>query len=792
MKRLAVLACVLALSACGGGSEVAAPIAPVAAARPAPQALRSADLTTGLLRVYQAFFGRAPTAAEWEEITAPTAEALATSYFTGIGHMGDAELASVVLAHMGVTSQTVNANSLAILQTALTQYFAAYGNMARGVIANNLVNLLPGLVNDPTWGAAARAFNAQVDAARVAVATCTPSVTTGFRGNFETLAASAEGAAAGGGFGKVLGGSLSITDLSTGRLVAQGTTDTSTGLATVKTCTLTGPFLLKLEGRAGARYYDAGRAALVDFPAGTALNAMVDVWEEHVGISALSEAAYRYALGSLGGTSAAQVRDANRTVLGLVNALLATPNALASVNSLPVQVDASSTATVLGAGRYAAAARVNGGLARQAAAFNSSLATPALAFAAELARDIADGRIDGLTSTGQRTATGAGSYELARLPVHVLAGLGAVAGRFGTADTPLTLVDETSNAISACGFVDRVGLMANGEVRIVRRKVPLTDITSGVTEHPVCSTARQPGLLRGVMTDVTALQGLGAWTLAVKADGSVHVLGDLVTAGQFPGVAAGVPLDNPQRIDGFTNVTSVANAQDAFARTADGSVWDFGRANRRTPTDDWRTSIPTTLTRMPELSNIARVRAVGADSYVAIDHDGNVFGWGLGYDGVLANGTRFFSGAGQVGTIQRIEAPRVARPAQIASLSNVVDIAYYRMSVMALHRDGTVSVWGTDESRIFGRGTEAPSLRPTRVADVSGVRQIGASANGFLLLKNDGSLVEWTAGGTPLQAMPSVRALSLSRAMQEEAKVHLVSGAVVAPGAAEDRAAAFR
>ncbi|MBC5764595.1 hypothetical protein [Ramlibacter albus] len=163
------------LSACGGGGGSGGGAHATASTRPLAQAQRSAETATGQMRVYQAFFGRAPTAAEWAQITAPTAEALATSYFTGIPQMGDAELSAAVLSHMNVNSQTVNAASLAVLQAALTQYFAAYGNMARGVIANNLANLLAGLTNDATWGTAARAFNAQVAAACTSLSACSGS-----------------------------------------------------------------------------------------------------------------------------------------------------------------------------------------------------------------------------------------------------------------------------------------------------------------------------------------------------------------------------------------------------------------------------------------------------------------------------------------------------------------------------------------------------------------------------------------------------------------------------------------
>ncbi|MCX7669447.1 MAG: DUF4832 domain-containing protein, partial [Anaerolineae bacterium] len=154
----------------------------------------------------------------------------------------------------------------------------------------------PAYVSDDYRGVA-------LDVAAAGTASCKPGVVSGYSGDIERDAAgtgdggggSDGGSGVGGGLGKVLGGLMRVIDLSDGRLVGEAITDAVRGMATVRTCNLPGPFLLRLEGRSGARYYDEGLDSFADFGPGNALHAIVDQWTEHVGVSPMTEAAYRYA-----------------------------------------------------------------------------------------------------------------------------------------------------------------------------------------------------------------------------------------------------------------------------------------------------------------------------------------------------------------------------------------------------------------------------------------------------------------------------------------------------------------
>ncbi|MBC5764565.1 hypothetical protein [Ramlibacter albus] len=161
-RQLAVLAAAIALTACGGGSDVVSS-STLSSPRPVPQAQQAGSTATSeQVRVFVALRGRAPTSAEFATFGTQSGAALGTTLAATLAGTPDTSLSTTVLANLGVTAQTVPPASYTILQDALAQFFAAYGSASRGVIVNNLAGLLANLATDVTWGAPARAFNTMV------------------------------------------------------------------------------------------------------------------------------------------------------------------------------------------------------------------------------------------------------------------------------------------------------------------------------------------------------------------------------------------------------------------------------------------------------------------------------------------------------------------------------------------------------------------------------------------------------------------------------------------------------
>jgi hypothetical protein len=302
---------------------------------------------------------------------------------------------------------------------------------------------------------------------------CAAGITTGFSGDLNATysdgnggdggggaSGAGSGAGAGGGEGKVLGGIMTITRLSDGVVLGSATTDATTGLVSIKPCAADGPLLLTLAGTSTARYYDEGTNTLTPFGTSQVLHALVDKFDENVGVSPLTEAAYRYALnnfvgnptliaagsaqmlttGSVAGLTLAQVQTANQQVLTAMNAVVPTSTQLVTVKSLPTPIDSASSNNTLPANRYGIIGTVIGGFVKQGVRNLPSATAPALAAGEQLARDLTDGRLDG-TSLDRTAAAPAGSslYNVSTLKTDMIVGMKQMATQFGSGTTSALL-----------------------------------------------------------------------------------------------------------------------------------------------------------------------------------------------------------------------------------------------------------------------------------------------------------------------------------------------------------------
>lgn len=660
---------------------------------------------------------------------------------------------------------------------------------------------------------------------------CASAVVTGFSGNIETqlpttggeVGAGAaggsgdggSGAAAGGGLGKVLGGLLRVTDLSTGSVVGEAITDSTSGLVTVRTCSRTGPFLLTMEGRPGAKYFDEGLERLVDFGPGNALHALVDVWDEHVGVSPLTEAAYSYALnnfkrnpadvasgkaalaltGDLQGLTAAQVVAANNLVRDQINARNIAGFDLVSAKSLPLPLDASSSTTALSQTRYGKAASVNGGLVKATQFYNPGVATPALTFAQNLARDMTDGVINGFSLDGTPASQSADiAYDSVRLPVASMVGINAMSQRFAVdrLTTASLTLDEYADMFGVgdwtglCHFQELAGLLSNGVVAVRR------DDKGGIPSAS-CNLDKYNGILiPNFITDVKLLVGAIGVTYAVKKNGDVYAWGN----SRFGSMGAEIPegvYRTPQLIRGVSNITSLSagngtgvtvndkNLGGVIARDDKGQVWQWGRSG---PT----TSRP--VTRVTGLKNIVKVFS-RLGNYFALDTLGQLYAWGSGTDGLLANATP----ATPVGDrFWLLQAPPIDTPQIIPGLGKVRDLAFVDDTAFALLADGTVYGWGGDSlglmayARFAANETPSkiltPTFAPTRISNVSGATDInGGDFTGLDILLSNGKLLSDTGfrfgevtGALPIRKILNVNGLGGLYLLRDGRAVFSASG----------------
>jgi alpha-tubulin suppressor-like RCC1 family protein len=150
-----------------------------------------------------------------------------------------------------------------------------------------------------------------------------------------------------------------------------------------------------------------------------------------------------------------------------------------------------------------------------------------------------------------------------------------------------------------------------------------------------------------------------------------------------------------------------------------------------------RVAIPTT-SRFP--AGTVQIVA-GSDHTLARQSDGSVYAVGLTFAGALGLGIK--------------EPPIVVeQPTLIPGLSGVTEIADGGLHPMALHGDGTVSVWGSDLFGQLGNGTTAhgqevyvrPAWSPQPVPGLSGVTRIYDGGGDDAAVLSNGTVKVWGEG----------------------------------------------
>ena len=217
---------------------------------------------------------------------------------------------------------------------------------------------------------------------------------------------------------------IAVTRTSDGASLGSALTGSTSGLVRIKAGRGTAPVLLTLTGTDVGAYFDEGRSAMVPYgPDQPPLHSLVTAFDEHLGVTALTEAAYRYAVNQfiadpnairdgsaplrrsatadeIARLTPAQIQQAQEAIRAEINRKLPHRYHLVSIATLPTPVDSSSGRGKIKNNRYGIIQAVTGGLALMAGRFDPSLDRPALAVTQQLADDLTDGVIDGVRLDG--------------------------------------------------------------------------------------------------------------------------------------------------------------------------------------------------------------------------------------------------------------------------------------------------------------------------------------------------------------------------------------------------------
>ena len=263
---------------------------------------------------------------------------------------------------------------------------------------------------------------------------------------------------------------------------------------------------------------------------------------------------------------------------------------------------------------------------------------------------------------GSEGQLGLGNTDSYYLPTRVQDVVDAVAVAAGAGFTCAV----HANTEVSCWGTNRLGQLGEGT-------------TGSGREWPV----RVPRLF-----DIVAISAGEDHTCAIHRDGELSCWGSVYGA-------------RPTRVDTAKDVTSVSiGGIETCITTVDGLVycWDYGA---------------TTTARMTQVANItdAVKVSVGNESACALHLGGGVSCWGRNDVGQVGDGT----------TTGR------SVPVRLRSIADAADISVSSSSTTvgahacALHRNATVSCWGSNEVGQLEDGTLDNGLTPTRVSLLSSV-----------------------------------------------------------------------
>ncbi len=287
----------------------------------------------------------------------------------------------------------------------------------------------------------------------------------------------------------------------------------------------------------------------------------------------------------------------------------------------------------------------------------------------------------------------------------------AVTAISGDASASASAIVLSSNALSN-------GRNANGEVGIGVGGV------SDPSKDPILQMTQLQRVFPSPIVDVQG--GATGFTLALLADGTVWAVG-----GDFHGCMGGVvPVGSYtqtwKQISGLTDVAQIAAASaNGYALTHGGALWAWGVNDRGQLGNGTTVDSPAPVEVIA--SGVRQVAVGDSTAYVAMS-DGSVRAWGQAARGAVGNGT---TSSNQLAPVEIL--PASAGVSQVAAQYN----GGYALA------NGRVYAWGRNEFGELADGTTVDTSRPAVIANLSGVAEVAGGGDGAYVLKTDNTVWAW-------------------------------------------------
>ena len=591
------------------------------------------------------------------------------------------------------------------------------------------------------------------------------------------------GVGGGGDFGQFRN-ALVIVKLKDGSVLGSAKTDPNNGMVTIYPGkTYQGPLYLELRGSADATYYEEGKDAYVPFPEGAVVRAIVPKIDKNIGITIITDAAYRLLtegatpVSGIAAASAAQITAANNTVRDIVNQQFPKALEVTDITRLPFIKSATLGKTLpvnstSAEGKRGVYGLVSGAFSKQAAMFNANDAAPTLSALKQLGEDLRDGKLDGMNGALVAVAADKRTYDPQTVAGELSAALAQQSFRFGdtSAEQALPPVTNFGN-VRYEGYLFDASLNNKGEAFSTVAGWVATNDPGDSLGGPQVGTARKKVTPAARVFGVFGNFGHGSMFLKTDADNSASTIyavgdntnGELGVGNRTATVGRAVPLALPGIL------THVAGGQGhTVARLADGSVYTWGDNlyGQLGQGVDWTALAgSTTPLKVTLPAGAVAVAASNTASY-ALFADGSVYSWGSSWGfGLLGDGNK--------DGVRTTPGP-VMSPG--GPLAGVVQIAARDNDVMVLKRDGSIWTWGahpSDNSAFVPGDPAAPyaggSVLATQITGIPAgtqVRKILTEQGLFVALTTEGHVYTWgvhfdITAGTILRVLTAQRVLGL-------------------------------
>jgi alpha-tubulin suppressor-like RCC1 family protein len=215
------------------------------------------------------------------------------------------------------------------------------------------------------------------------------------------------------------------------------------------------------------------------------------------------------------------------------------------------------------------------------------------------------------------------------------------------------------------------------------------------------------------LTDVVAIAAGGAFSLAVRSDGTVWAWGDN-SHGEL-GVGTVVDSNVPVQVHTLTGVIAIAAGQDhALALTSAGKVYAWGLGSDGQVGDGLFSSSASPVA-VTGLSSGVTAIAAGADHSLALLSGGTVDAWGDDSNGQLGNAST----------------TNVDTPVAVGGLGGVQQISAGSLYSLAVTGSGQAYAWGQNNDGQLGIGSTADAHIPTLMTTVgNGAQALGSGSDG--------------------------------------------------------------